>query len=202
MNKKMNVVASLLCVAVCLFGGSMLYAAENARDGFSFKAGVDLPGKLDVPVGGGDTTADIGFGFSGAAEYAFGVNRTYSFGAGIAGQYPHSVDDKGMDGSVSFADGYGLMNAVLPFTMDAVSIYTSLQLGWSIPFVDSSFKDSIGTDVDTGGHVYWGAALGAVVFENYLVELNYKAHHGEVDFDGDTKEFEHRHFGVAIGYQF
>lgn len=192
----------LICLSLCMFGGGMLCAEENARDGFSLKAGTDLPGKLDITVIGDEKTADIGFGFNAAAEYAYAVNKTFSFGGGIAGQFPHTVDDNGVEGKLSFIDGYGLMNALLPVQLENTSIYTSLQLGWTLPFADESFKDTVGKDAHIGGDLYWGAAAGVVLFDNYLLELNYKAHQGEIEIDDQIDEFEHRHFGIAAGYQF
>ncbi|PKL18520.1 MAG: hypothetical protein CVV49_05400 [Spirochaetae bacterium HGW-Spirochaetae-5] len=186
---------------ISLIGGA--FAEEiNARNGFSIKAGVDMPGTMDLNYNGSEVSKDMKTGFSGTVEYAKGFNEMFSFGGGVSGQMPRGVDAAGFDGKLGFIDGYGLVNFVIPVKTEGFNFYTSLQLGVSMPFSDDEFKDNLGSDTSLSGDIYWGAAAGVIINRNYIIEAYYKAHHGEVEQGNNADEFEYRHFGVSVGYQF
>ncbi len=205
MKRKLKLGRLLTSMAVFLIicSGISVFASElNSREGFAIKAGVDMPGKLDVVISGSDSTKSMDFGFSGELEYAKGINKMFSFGGGISGQFPRSVDDSNFEGKLSFYEGFGLVNFVLPFGLNNVDFYSSLRLGWAMPFANDDFDNNFGSGTDLSGDIFWGASLGIVIMDNYLVELYYKTHHGEVENGSSVEEFEYRHFGFAVGYQF
>jgi len=201
-NRKKKVIRTAVMTAICvlMITGVAFASGTNARAGVAIKAGVDFPGKLDIQQDNDDVTMKMHAGFSGAVEYAVGYSSLFSFGGGISGQYPHPVNGD-INGRLGFAEGYGLVNFTAPAVIDNIDVYSSLQLGWSYPYADSTFKNNFANASFTGD-VYWGAAAGVVLYRHYLVEVFYKAHHGELEQDDDISEFEHRHFGMAVGYQF
>lgn len=192
--------AAKIAVLALIITGTASASGINAREGIALKGGFDFPGKLDIEQNSDDTTLDMDSGFSGAVEYAAGYNSYFSYGGGISGQYPHSVNDD-IKGKLGFVEGYGMINFTLPAVINNTDLYTTLQLGWSYPYADSTFKDNF-ADSSFSGDVYWGAGVGVVLYSHYLVEFFYRAHHGEMEQGDDASEFEHRHFGLAIGYQF
>lgn len=198
LQKKITITAVLL---ISLISGA--YADEvNARTGFSIKAGIDIPGTIEFDYSGSDISEDMQTGFSGTVEYAKGFNDMFSFGGGVSIQSPRGVDDSSFDGEIGFIDGYGQMNYILPVKTGSFNFYTSLQFGLSLPYADRTFKDNLGNDASLSCDMYWGAAAGVLIEKHYIVEAYYKAHHGEVENISGAEEFEYRHFGLSVGYQF
>jgi hypothetical protein len=202
-NFSSSAAAAVFTAGLILTLISGAYAEEvNAMNGFSIKAGVDMPGTLDLNYNGSEVSKDMKTGFSGTVEYAKGFNEMFSFGGGVSGQLPRGVDAAGFDGKIGFIDGYGLVNYIIPVKTESFDFYTSLQFGVSIPVSDNEFKDNMGSDTSLSGDIYWGAAAGVIINRHYLVEAYYRAHHGEVEQGNNTDEFEYRHFGVSVGYKF
>lgn len=182
---------------------SGVYADEvNARTGFSIKAGIDMPGAIEVNYIGSDISEDMETGFSGTVDYSKGFNDMFSFGGGVSVQSPRGIEDSSFAGKIGFIDGYGQVNYILPFKTDSFNFYSSLQFGLSLPYADKEFKDNLGKDASLSGDIYWGAAAGVIVKNHYIIEAYYKAHHGEVERVSNAEEFEYRHFGLSVGYQF
>lgn len=175
---------------------------KHSKDGLTVKAGFDLPGRIDVPAGSEMVTDDMNGGFSASIDYAIATNGNFSVGGGIGGQLLRTVDSDNLKGSVSFYDGYVLMNYVIPAGFKNFAFYTSLQLGWSVPYADSEFKNNFAAGTSLSGDLYWAAAAGALIADDYLLEIFYKAHHGELENGDAVNEFEYRHFGIAVGYRF
>ena len=201
-NTKKGVIRTAVIAAVftMTISGVAFASGVNARDGIAIKAGLDFPGKLDIQKNNDDVTMKMHAGFSGAVEYAFGVNKYFSLGCGLSAQYPHPVNDD-INGKLGFVDNYGIANFIIPAVSENIDVYSSLQLGLSYPYADITFRNNF-DDSSFSFDIYWGAAAGVVLYRHYLVELYYKAHHGELEKGDDISEFEHRHFGMAVGYQF
>lgn len=205
MKKTMKTITWCLSLSglLLLAAQPMVFAqGQGMKHDFSVTLGLDMPGKLDLPGQDSTITKKMDIGFSGAFNYTYGVNDMFRFGGGLSGQYPRGLDEDNFPGELFFVEGYGLMKVIFPLGLKYLDVYSTLQLGWSFPFSDNQFKDSLGNQVSLTGDLYWGASLGILIQKHYIVEVFYKAQHGEIEFADQAKEFEYRHFGVGIGYQF
>jgi hypothetical protein len=205
MRTRVRAAAVVMAAGMIVALGTAQAQDWGRRDGVALKLGFDLPGKLDVRVGGADITDDMKSGISGALEYVWG-GRTLGFGAGVLGQTYRAVDDGIMDGKLGFVAGYGLLNLDLPLRGSGFGTYVSGRLGYSFPYANNLFKASLGGDaaalIDLGGGLYWGASFGLVLGNHVLLEAAYNALHGKVIREGEDREFEYRQFTLSVGLQF
>ena len=202
-RKSVFCLPAILFAAALLAAGGSAFADENlSRAGFTVKAGIDLPGTLDITPSGVEISDDVRTGWSAALEYVWGVKRAFNFGVGIMGQGPRRVEGPVMEGKVSFLAGYGMMNWILPFRTTGFDIYSTLHIGYSYPLADAAFKSGLGNDARLSGDVRWAAGLGVLIGERFLLEALYNADHGEVEAGPNTSEFEYRQWTLSAGFRF
>jgi hypothetical protein len=198
----MNVFNNLFLIALTFvfiqIEPSSVFAKTCEKEGVAVKLGFDMPSKLEYS-GDVEGSDNVKVGFSGSAEYAFGINKMISAGGGILYQLPRAIDETDSSKSkFNFLDFYGAINFVFPLDIPNFDIYATAHLGYDYMMGNSAFKEG----GSLNGGLNWAIGAGVLIYKNIIVEALYNVNTGTWKDEGYKTDMKYSVITFVAGYQF
>jgi len=188
----------------CLLSATLLLLlvvnAAWARSEFTLvgKIGMDGAGKIVSDIDSREIEDEsLSLSFEGLCN----LNRRISMGMGFELQ-----EDQGYLGlpivngtltSFNFTPIYGVIRCAVPLESRRVKMFCIGKIG----VTDFDATTSLGS-FDTRGGLYFGAGLGLLYRQAFLVELDYSVHNGAIKVLGDYYDVTYSKLTLACGFNF
>jgi hypothetical protein len=142
-------------------------------------------------------------GFSAGAEYVVPVSAMFKLGAGAQYVIPRQADGhQSFDGKFSFLPVYAI------FAVDPVwflpNIFVKVNGGYSFAYFQNG--GSHGVVNSNSGGLTWGAAIGANITKNWVIEISYNKFYSALEIvrengSAGTKNVSFNKLGISLMYR-